>query len=69
LNNNGVSKPQQGMAQVDRSAYVNVTISIKGQRVQSASEWTEGKRLSINAEQVSVRLAPGGVAVVELKTN
>jgi hypothetical protein len=29
LNNNGVSKPQQGMAQVDRSASVNVTITIK----------------------------------------
>jgi hypothetical protein len=38
LNNNGVYKPQQGMAQVDRSAYVNVTISIRGQQIQSANE-------------------------------
>ncbi len=29
LNNNGVSKPQQGMAQVDRNASVNVTITMK----------------------------------------
>jgi len=29
LNNNGVSKPQQGMAQVDRSASVTVTITMK----------------------------------------
>ena len=68
LNNNGVSKTQQGMAGVDRSAYVNVTISVKGQRVQSATEWTEEKLLSISGEQINVRIAPGGVAVVELKT-
>ena len=30
LNNNGVFKPQQGMAQVDRSAYVTATITLPG---------------------------------------
>ena len=39
LNNNGVFKTQQGMAQVDRSAYVNVTIS-SGKQIQRATEWT-----------------------------
>jgi hypothetical protein len=68
LNNNGVWKTQQGMAQVDRSAYVNVSISVKGERVQSATEWTEEKQLSISADQINVRIAPGGVAVVELNT-
>ena len=67
LNNNGVFKTQQGMAQVDRSAYVSVNISLKGQRIQSANEWTEEKQLAISGNQVSVRIAPGGVAVVELK--
>ena len=32
LNNNGVFKPQQGMAQVDRSAYVTATIKIDEER-------------------------------------
>lgn len=69
LNNNGVWKTQQGMAQVDRSAYVNVSISVKRQQVQSATEWTEEKQLSISGDQINIRIAPGGVAVVELKTN
>jgi hypothetical protein len=68
LNNNGVFKTQQGMAQVDRHAYVNVAISLKGQRVQSATEWTEDKQLAISGDQVSLRMAPGGIAVIELKS-
>ncbi len=69
LNNNGVLKTPQGMAQVDRRAYVDVSISLKGQRMQSASEWTEGKQLSVSGDQTTVRIAPGGIAVVELKSN
>jgi hypothetical protein len=68
LNNNGVYKPQQGMAQADRSAYVNVTISLRGQQIQSANEWTEDKPLSLTGrDSLNVRVAPGGVAVIELK--
>jgi hypothetical protein len=68
LNNNGVYKPQQGMAQVDRTAYVNVTISVRGQQIQSANEWTEDKQLSLTGrDTLNVRVAPGGVAVVELR--
>ena len=64
LNNNGVFKPQQGMAQVDRSAYVNVTIS--GQ-IQSATEWISGAPLKPNNGMVSLQIAPGGIAIVELR--
>jgi len=65
LNNNGVFKPQQGMAQVDRSAYVNVTIAAPG--VKSATEWTSDTPLKVEAGSVSVRIAPGSLAIVELR--
>src|SRR4029077_4952048 len=48
LNNNGVFKPQQGMAQVGRSANVTATISLAGQPVQKAWDW-------INEKEVEVR--------------
>ena len=65
LNNNGVYKTQQGMAQVDRGAYVTVTIS--GPKIQSANEWTSDSALKIANGVVSLQVPPGGVAVVELK--
>jgi hypothetical protein len=64
LNNNGVFKTQQGMAQVDRSAYVTVTI---GPQITSATEWTSESALKPNNGVVSVQIAPGGVAIVEVK--
>jgi hypothetical protein len=64
LNNNGVFKPQQGMAQVDRGAYVNVTIS--GQ-IQSATEWISGAPLKPTGGIVSIQIAPGGIAIVEIR--
>lgn len=64
LNNNGVFKTQQGMAQVDRNAYVSVTI---GPDIVSANEWISEAALKVDAGSVSVRIAPGGVAVVEVK--
>jgi hypothetical protein len=72
LNNNGVMKPQQGMAQVDRNAYVNVTIALPNQQIQSAMDWTTDKNVEVktqNGQQLlNVQLAPGGIAVVEIKT-
>jgi hypothetical protein len=68
LNNNGVYKTQQGMAQVDRNAYVDVSISLQNEKVQSAVEWTSDAALKVEANKLSVRVAPGGVAVVELRT-
>src|SRR4030095_11682027 len=71
FNDNGVFKPQQGLAQVDRSAKVTATISLRGVSVSSANEWTSDRPLTIRkktglANTVSVEIAAGGVAVVEL---
>jgi hypothetical protein len=68
LNNNGVYKTQQGMAQVDRNAYVNVTISLRANKIQSATDWISDAALKVDANNLNVRIAPGGVAVIELKT-
>jgi hypothetical protein len=65
LNNNGVFKTQQGMAQVDRSAYVNVTISLRNAKIQSATDWITDRALK--PENLTVQIAPGGVAVVEIR--
>lgn len=67
LNNNGVFKTQQGMAQVDRSAYVNVTITVPGQQIRSGNEWTSDTALKVEAGSVKVRIAPGSLAIVEIR--
>ena len=70
LNNKGVFKPQQGLAEVDRSASVEVTLSLRGKVIEQAREWTEDKPLIISRENgqssVKLKVAPGGVAIVEL---
>jgi hypothetical protein len=71
FNDNGVFKPQQGLAQVDRSASVTATISLKGRGIGSASDWTSDQNLSVNKragnpDSVTVKISPGGIAVVEL---
>src|SRR5690349_5252103 len=68
LNSNGVYKPQQGMAQVDRNAYVNVSIALPGEKLQSANEWLSDAAMKPDANSVNLRIPPGGVAIVELKT-
>jgi hypothetical protein len=72
FNNNGVLKPQQGMAQVDRSAYVTATISLGPAQISQAVEWLGDKPLEVKTQDgessVSVRLAPGGVSIVELSS-
>lgn len=65
LNNNGVFKPQQGMAQVDRSAYVTATISLP--QMKSASEWTSESTLKTENGKATLQLAPGGLAIVEIR--
>ncbi|MGH9933464.1 MAG: hypothetical protein ACREA9_30135 [Pyrinomonadaceae bacterium] len=68
FNNNGVFKPQQGLAQVDRSAYINATISLPGQRIQKALDWTNEKELEVNSQnRLTVTIAPGGIAIIELR--
>ncbi|HEY6216751.1 MAG TPA: hypothetical protein VIW74_08785 [Pyrinomonadaceae bacterium] len=64
LNNNGVFKPQQGMAQVDRSAYVTVTI---GNQIKSATDWLSDAPLLPENGIITVRIPPGGVAIVDIR--
>lgn len=74
FNDNGVFKPQQGLAQVDRSATVTVTVSLRGTGIANAGEWTSNQPLAVErrngaADRVTVRVGAGGVAVVELITS
>ena len=70
FNNNGVFKPQQGLAQVDRNAVVTATVSLAGQTAVSAREWISDETMTVENREgrstVSLKLAPGGVAIVEL---
>jgi hypothetical protein len=71
FNDNGVVKPQQGLAQIDRSAKLTATISLRGGSISSANEWTTDQPLTIRkkagmADAVTLDIAAGGVAVVEL---
>ncbi|MEK6280907.1 MAG: hypothetical protein AABN95_11185 [Acidobacteriota bacterium] len=72
FNNQGVLKPQQGLAQVDRKAYVTATISLPSSRIRNAAEWISESNLAIsdqNGEKtVTLKIAPGGVSIVELKS-
>jgi hypothetical protein len=72
INNNGVLKEQQGMAKVDRSAYVDVLLSLSDQKIVKASDWVSNETLTVTpmnrGSSVRLRLAPGGIAVVELRT-
>ncbi|HJZ79571.1 MAG TPA: hypothetical protein VKD91_04475, partial [Pyrinomonadaceae bacterium] len=73
FNDNGVFKPQQGLAQVDRSATVRVTISLRNASISSANEWTSEQSLTIerkseSRDRVGLNIAAGGLAVVELIT-
>jgi hypothetical protein len=72
FNDNGVFKPQQGLAQVDRSATVEVKLSGRDLSIKSASELTADKSLAVQKENgsevVNLTLPPGGVAVVQLLT-
>jgi len=69
LNNNGVFKPQQGLAQVNRNAYVTANISLRGQQIASAIDWINDKPIDIqgDSKQITVSIAPGGVAIVEIR--
>jgi hypothetical protein len=41
---------------------------VRGEKIQSASDWMNAAALTVEANNVKVRIAPGGVAVVELRT-
>jgi hypothetical protein len=68
FNDSGVFKPQQGLAQVDRTATVSATISLKAQKVSAATEWLSDAKLAVqNGSEVKISIPAGGVAIVELK--
>ncbi|HEX2271838.1 MAG TPA: hypothetical protein VHH35_19990, partial [Pyrinomonadaceae bacterium] len=66
INNNGVFKPQQGLARVDRSAYVTVKIGLRNGQIQSATDWITDHAL--HPTNLTVSVAPGAVSIVELRT-
>jgi hypothetical protein len=72
INNLGVYKPQQGLAQVDRREVVDVELALRaGHKLISANEWTEDRKLPVTTEgtrgqSVRLSLAPGAVQIVEL---
>ena len=71
FNDNGVFKPQQGLAQVERNAIVNATLTLRGAAISNAREWTSDRTLTIkkqggSADSVTLNIAPGSIAVVEL---
>jgi hypothetical protein len=73
FNDNGVFKPQQGLAEVDRSASVKVRLSLRDSSIVAANEWTSDHVLEIQGQSgieraVTMAIPPGGVAVVELVT-
>ncbi len=67
INNNGVLKQQQGMAQVDRTASVTAKVSLPGQSLTSAVDWINDKAVEVNKSSVSITLTPGAIAVIELR--
>jgi len=72
INNNGVYKPQQGMAQVDRSAVVTATIALPSQEIKTAVDWISEKSIDVGNQNggsvIRISIPPGGVSIVELKT-
>jgi hypothetical protein len=70
INNRGVYKPQQGMAQVNRAESEEVWLDLGGAGIKSATEWTTDARLGLQCEpnycHATVEVPPGGVRVVEL---
>jgi hypothetical protein len=72
INNNGVYKPQQGMAQVDRSAVVTATITLPSQEIKTAMDWITEQNVEVKNQAggsvIHISIPPGGVSIVQLKT-
>ncbi|MBC8030499.1 MAG: hypothetical protein H7Z16_10345 [Pyrinomonadaceae bacterium] len=72
FNNEGVLKPQQGLAQVDRTKVVTANIGWGRAGISRAQEWISESGLQIKKQagtpdSVSVNIAPGAIAIVELR--
>ncbi|HEX8282029.1 MAG TPA: hypothetical protein VF588_01530 [Pyrinomonadaceae bacterium] len=66
INNRGVYKPQQGLAQVRRDEAAEVTLEANGATFGRATEWTTGAELKVSRGPVVVNVPAGGVRIVEL---
>ena len=66
INTDGVFKPQQGLAQVDRTAYVTVKIGLRSGKIESVTDWITGH--AHPSENLTVSVAPGAVSILELRT-
>ncbi len=71
FNDNGVFKPQQGLAVVDRGAKVRATISARSGSILNATEWTADQLLPVNRKSgtfdtINLEIPAGGLAVVEV---
>jgi hypothetical protein len=70
INNRGVYKPQQGMAQVNRTETEKVWLDLDTEDIESATELTTDKMLSLSCRphycRAPVEVPPGGVRIVEL---
>jgi hypothetical protein len=70
INNNGVFKPQQGLAQVDRRAYVDAIVSAPG--ITKATNWIGDTVMEVKSKagrgDIRVSIAPGGVAVIAVSS-
>jgi hypothetical protein len=70
INNKGIYKPQQGLAQVNRGESVEVSLSLRGQGIKEAREWISDKKIELNRqdkrESIRINLPPGGIGIVEL---
>lgn len=70
INNRGVLKPQQGLAQVDRSARADVTLSLSGKGIEQARDWMNEKAINVirdgGQDIIRLTIPPGGISIVEL---
>jgi len=70
INNRGVYKPQQGLAQVNRAESENVWLELDASDITSANEWTTDAKLNVVCQTHSCRtlveVPAGGVRIVEL---
>ena len=67
FNDNGVFKPQQGLAQVDRTASAAVTVTVRSRKLIDADEWTSDSKLNISdGSKIQLTIPAGGIAIVGL---
>jgi len=72
FNNQGVYKPQQGLARVERAAIVTAGINLRGGRIARARDWISDRSLEVTkqpgtVDSITISIAPGGIAIVEIQ--